>query len=656
MSEPHGRHAARTPPARAETIARIGWATFLVVSLAVVIGAIYLQPFLADPDRFPHGIDTSVYIFRSRLVHDVGLNELAPFGERPAHPIVTSVLRDVGGGTPLELARIWPALFAIAIGSAGAALAAGVAGERRWVAVAVGVGLAASPFVALTAIGYASNLLLDVFAVAAIALAVRVRMGHKGAAALVLLLGAAAIAHWLFAIGLAALLLAYAAGVFVLERIRGRPEDPRTQHPARLLVIVGVGVLLGALALFMSPDLPHKVPKAKQENATAKIATRLPEMKLAITIPLAAAGAAIMLRSGRPATRRTAVPLAMWALAAPVGLLAWKLLDITIPHRIVPFALGVPLLIVLGGGRDPPVDRCEVVASGRSPVGSRGCRGERRSRARVRRVALESRRRYVVGPAGRLHPRADRASLDPGGLPRDDPSGDTGRRTRAAGRVASPAGPAGHPARPTLPVGEDLAGGLLRGHPRVPAEARLPSIPRAPWPSMSPDTAIRTPLQGTKLGPGVTVLAGPEPPRRLSVAPIEPADPGELIRLTAVSVTTVLLIGLGWTLLMTGLPAFAAVCLSPAIGIAVLSIGGLIAGRLGFPLGRGGGVIAALAIGILGWLAFAVGSWRRASDDGPGEAPGDEVDLEPSSPTTTGSAEPGGDGRHVAGERGVRSK
>jgi hypothetical protein len=95
---------------------------------------------------------------------------------------------------------------------------------------------------------------------------------------------------------------------------------------------------------------------------------------------------------------------------------------------------------------------------------------------------------------------------------------------------------------------------------------------------------------------------------------------------------------------------------TPAIGIAVLSIGGLIAGRLGSPLGRGGGVIAALAIGTLGWVAFAVGSWRRAPDGGPADGPDHEDDLEPPSPTTTGPADTGGDGRHVAGEPSVRSQ
>jgi hypothetical protein len=647
MSEPHGRHAARTPPARAETIARIGWATFLVLSMVVIIGAIYLNPFIAEPDRFPHGIDTSVYIVRSRIVHDIGLNELAPFGERPAHPIVTSVLRDIGGGTPLDLARIWPALFAVAIGSAGAALAAGVAGERRWVAVAVGVGLAASPFVALTAIGYASNLLLDVFAVAAVALAVRVGTGRKGAAALGLLLGAAAIAHWLFAIGLAALLLAYAAGVFVFERVRRQPGGLRTQHPARLLVIVGFGVLLGALALFVSPDLPHGVPSAKQD-ATAKIAARLPAMKLAITIPLAAAGAAIMLLSGRPASRRTAVPLAMWALAAPAGLIAWKVLDMTIPHRIVPYALGVPALIVLGAAATRLWTDARASRPGGASWGTAGA---------VASAVLVLASAAWLSRAGADTWSDQRAGFTPAQVEQASTLAAYLETIPPETRVVVPVRPGvWRPLRAlqvTLPVQRFLSVKTWRvdffGDTR---EFRRRFASRYPSGTIAVSLAgysDQAPLKGTTLGPGVRLLAGPKPPNRLSVAQLEPTDAGELIRLTAVSVVTVVLVGLGWTLFMTGLPAFAAVCLSPAIGIAVLSIGGLVAGRLGFPLGRGGGVIVALAIGTLGWLAFAVGSWMRAPED-------EEEDLDASSPVTLEPAGAGSSGRHVAGERGVRSK
>jgi len=646
MAPPEGRHAAQTAPAGTERIARIGWATFLALSLAVVVGAIYLQPFIAEPDRFPHGVDTSVYIFRSRIVHDVGLNELIPFGERPAHPIVTSVLRDVSGGTPLDLARIWPALFAIAVGAAGAALAAGVAGERRWVGVALGVGLAASPFVALTAIGYASNLLLDVFAVAAVALAVRVGTGRKGAAALVLLIGAAAIAHWLFAIGLAALLVVYAAGIAVFERVGRRPTGERMQHPARLLVVVALGVLLGAVALFASPERPDRVPSTKQDAAT-KIATRLPAMELAITIPLAAAGAAVMLLSGRSASRRTAVPLAMWAFAAPAGLLAWKAFDMTIPHRIVPFALGVPALIVLGAA----ATRLWTDARAKHPGGaSWGAAG-----------AVASAILVLAATAWLARAGADtwadqRAGFNPAQVAQASTLSAYLETVPPETLVIVPVRPGvWRPLRAlqvTLPVQRfffvktwrvDFFGDTAAFRRRL--TSKYPSGTIAVHLAGYSDQAL---LEGTRLGPGVTLVVGPKPPRRSSVAPIEPADPGELVRLTTVSVATVLIVGLGWTLAMTGLPAFAAVGLSPSIGMAVLSIGGLIVGRSGFPLGRGGGVIAALAIGALGWLAFAV-SFRRS-------ARADERALEDRSPKTIGSTDTGSRGRHVAGERSVRSK
>jgi hypothetical protein len=642
---PEGRHAPSKPPAGIEMISRTAWATFLALLLALIVGAIYLQPFISQPDRFPHGVDTSVYIYRSRIVHDVGLNELTPFGERPAHPIVTSVLRDVGGGTPLDLARIWPALFAIAIGAAGAALAVAVAGERPWVAIAVGVGLAASPFVALTAIGYASNLLLDVFAVAAIALAARVGTGGRGAAALVLLIGAAAIAHWLFAIGLVLLLGVYAIGVFVFGWTRRRSTEVPSTHRARLLVVVGLGALLGVLALSIAPELPHKVPSTKQD-AAAKIATRLPAMKLAITIPLAGAGAGIMLFSGRSGSRRAAVPLAMWALAAPAGLLAWKVLDVTLPHRIVPFALGVPALIVLGA------------AAARSWTDARGSRPGGASW--VTAGAVGSGVLVVAAAAWLARAGADTWSDQPAGFtqPQMEQAATLAAYLEAIPpetRVVVPVGPGvWRPLRAlqvTLPVQRFLSVKTWRvdffgdtDEFRRRLEKKFPSGTVATYLA---GYSAQPPLKGTALGPGVILLAGPDPPPRLAVAPIEPADAGELIRLTTISVATVLIVGLGWTLAMTGLHPFTAAGLSPAIGLAVLSIGGLVAGRLGFPLGRGGGVIVALAIGALGWMAFGVGLRLRASD---GES------LETSSPPAVELTDTGSRGRDVAGERGVRGQ
>jgi hypothetical protein len=653
-SQPEGRHAKRQPPERPQRVARVGWATSLVLALIVIVASVYLQPYVDEPTRFPHGIDTSVYMFRSGLVHDVGLSDLHPFGERPAHPIVTSVLRDISGGAPLDLARIWPALFALAIGLAGAALGAGVAGERRWVAAALGVGLAASPFVALTAIGYASNLLLDVFAVAAVALAVRVGTGGRGAVALVLLIGAAAISHWLFATMLTGLLVAYAAGLYLFRRVRRRAEDPSPRQAGRLFAVVLLGALLGVLVLLASPELPDRIPSSKQD-AAEKIAARVPEMRLAITIPLAGAGAAILLVAGRAAARRAAAPLVMWALAAPAGLVAWKVLDMTIPHRIVPFALGIPALIVLGAaaiGSATDARRSPVAGGGWAASGGWGVAsalvsavlvlaaagwlarsgGDTWSKQRAGFTTKQVEQALVVSAYLETVPAGTRVIVPVGGGP---------WRPLRALQVALPAERFLSVSTWRVNFVGDTRGFRRRLAARYPAGTvaiYLASYSQQP------------PLEGTRLGPGVTLLVGPDPPGPLSVGSVARGDAGDLIRLTAVSLAAVAVVGLGWTLLLTALPAFAAVCLSPAIGMAVVAIGGLAAGRLGMPLGRGGGVLTALWIGTLGWMAFAVRSRSpsRTSD-------GHHVDEAPSAATLVPSDD-GRGGRHVARKGRVRDE
>lgn len=636
-----GRHAAAGDGEPGPTPWRIAWGTFLVVAVVVIVSAVYLRPYVDAPDRFPHGIDTPGYLHRMLLVSEEGLDALTPFGERPAHPIVTSVLRDVGGGATLDLGRVWPAIFGVAIALAAAALGAGVAAERRWVGAALGVGIAASPFVALTAIGYAPNLLVDVFAVAAVALAVRVRSGGRGVIGLILVLGAAAIAHWLFAILLVALLAAYASGVALATWLRKGKRDWR--DPRRLLLGLGLGVVLGAVLLSASPERPDRIPSARQETAAGKIASRLPEMALGVTIPLAAVGGAVMWASRRPATTRVLPPLALWALAAPAGLIAWKALDMTIPHRTVPIALGVPALIVLGA------------AATRAWTDTMASRPERRSWVRIGAVASSA---LVLAAAGWLTVRGAGTWTRP-------EAGFTPQQYEQAAILSAyvetvpPGTTVVVPMKPgvwrpvralmiTLPVERYLDVKVWRvnfaGDRRFFRE-RL----AAKWPSGTVVAYLsaysdQPPLGGRRLGPGVHLLAGPASPRALEVRPAQPSDAGELARLTVASILTLLVIGLGWAIVLTGFPAFAVVGIAPAIGTAMLAVGGFVAGRLGVPLGGGGGVLVALAVGLLGWLAAIIGSRRPAAPERSEPAPtiGSPLWLAPKG------------GRHLAGEPGVR--
>ena len=257
-----------------------------------------------------------------------------------------------------------------------------MAAERR-VGAALGAGLAASPFVALTAIGYAPNVLVDVLGVAAVALA-RPGSGGKGVVGLVVLLAAAVIAHWLFAFLLVLLLGAYAAGVALATWLRRGANRPGG-IPAPDLGI-GLGAVLGALLLFVSPERPDKVPTGARQDTPAKIQARLPEMALRVTIPLAAAGGIVMWASRRPTTRRVLPPLAMWAAVAPAGLLAWKLFDVAVPYRTCPSPWAYRSRPCSAPPR-PVVDRRDGGSARPQGMGVGGCGRERHPRARRHVVA-----------------------------------------------------------------------------------------------------------------------------------------------------------------------------------------------------------------------------------------------------------------------------
>lgn len=49
-----------------------------VVLPAGVVAAIYLTPFASDPSTMPFGVDTSTYIWRTNVVHDLGIASSRP--------------------------------------------------------------------------------------------------------------------------------------------------------------------------------------------------------------------------------------------------------------------------------------------------------------------------------------------------------------------------------------------------------------------------------------------------------------------------------------------------------------------------------------------------------------------------------------------------
>ena len=630
-----GLHADPADEDRGGSVARIASGTFLVVVVVVVVSAAYLRPFADDPGLLPQGLGTAGSIHRSVLVSELGPD--APgVGEDPGHPIVTSILRDVGGGAPLDLGRAWPAVFTVAIALAGAALGAGVARERRWVGAALGIGIAASPFVALTAIGDGPALLVGSLAVATVALAVRVRTGGRGAIGLVLLIGAAAIADLTFAAFLVALLGAYAAGV-ALATWRRREGDG-WGGPRRLVLAAGLGALLGAVLLLVSPERADR-PSTQPATAEDGIEGRLPELALGATIPLAAVGGAVMWASRRPPTTRVLPPLALWALTAPAGLLAWKVFDLAIGRRIVPLALGVPALIVLGAG----ATRAWTDAMEDRP-------------ARTRRGAVVASAVLVVAATVWLVARGAGAWSEPR-------PGFSAEQFEQASILATYV----DVLPPDTPIAVPIEPGASRSiHALLIALPIERALDVRPWraelgddrarfgerlAARYPDAVAvslegfggRPPFGGRRLGPGVRVLSGP-PPAALPVPRRASTETGELARLTVTGIATLLVVGLGWAVALTGFPAFAVVCISPAVGVAMLALGGFLAGRLGVPLGGGGGVLVAMAVGLLGGLAALI---ERRRSGGP-----DEPEPQPGFASPLWLAPKGG--RHLTGDLGVR--
>ena len=594
----------------------VAWAVTLLTTSILV--ALYLGPFVEDPGRVPSGLDTPGYVYRARAVSELGLDRLPDFRDRPGHPVLVSVLRAVTRASPLDLARIWPAVIATSIGLAAVGLGRIGLRERLPLAAALGVGIAGSAFVALTAIGYAANLLVDLFLVAAVALAFHVLRGGAGLVGLGVLIAAAAVTHWLFALVVVGLLLlvALAGALWPLDR---DPPDPR-RRAMRLLRGLGVGTVLGGLALLLAPGLPTAiVQQTFTGDVDRRIGRRLPLLSLPWTLAGAAGGAIAIAAFGGPRQRRTLPALAAWAALAPAGLVAWYGLHLRLPpYRTAAVALGVPALIVLGAA---------------SPASALLDRGRRLAGTIAGLLAVAACAWLVVGgattwwssePAVDRDDLAEAAALDaylatlPPGTPAVVPLPDGAVRPPRILRLGM--GAARADAVSLVPA--DLSAGTDAFVDEVVREGPAGTV------VVFLDAYRRPPAGiGSRLAPGVTLVHGPSLSEPLLPVGID-GDAADLVRATGFGLALLVIAGLGWTLTLAGLRVAEAVALSPALGAAALVIGGLVAGRLGVSYAGAGGIAIAALTSATGWGAWvARGTWRaRRRRSGAPRARGAEGD------------------------------
>ena len=575
-----------------------------VVLPAAIVAAIYLTPFVSDRSTMPFGVDTSTYIWRTNVVHDLGIASLTPdvtnapkpLGDRPGYPLVLSLLRSATGLSSLSLMWLTPALFSVALGLAAGSLASDGALERRARSGAVAVAVGGSAFVAWTAVGYAANLALDVVAMAAAVMALEVARGRRGVWAGAVLIVGAVLLHWMFAL----LFVAVLAVTAVIGSVRFRDEgDHRSPRLAlgRLARMLSIGTVGGMIVLLLlAPQRPARLPDVDPASPgpAGRVELRLPALALPVTIPLAVIGSALLVSDRR--RRSAGVLLGIWASLAVISVVAWFLLELPLPpYRWAGFALGIPIAIVLGA----------------FAAGDLLERGDRRL---LGSMALAGALAAAVGLAGAgasvWWTREPTLAADEFGQLRTLSSyvGSLPPQTRIVILIE-----AYRKRAPFNRAWTGLPADRLRFITMVPAkiDQRAPDLGLPPAARERPGAVVvsldayrEPPGVGRSLGPGVHLIFGPDPEGIQVGAPARAPTPFQLAASVVVLLGLLAFSGGGWASL-TDLPGIGIVSVAPAFGVGILTAAGLLASRAGVPLHAPWGTVLVVAVGVTGWvLAF----------------------------------------------------
>ncbi len=657
---------------RARGRAAFGGAAALL-AIAVVVIPFFTSTYAVHHFVAPLGWDTPKYLWKTALASHLGVTTLPerlppPVNgspDRPAFAVVALTIGRALGLDPTRVAEALPFAMAAAIGLAGAGLATSGFGVRRWEAAVVGASVGASAWVARLAgpETYQDNLMVAAVLVAVATLAVGAAAGGRGFLGPALLLGAAALVHWSFAL-LFALILAGAALLLAPGSWRAwrRGDAPLRGTPAGgVAAVAAVGALAGVAALYGALGAGLKTPKTSAQAGVEydkKIRQDLAGYAPWLTVPGAAIGAAALavdpLRSeGRAGRRRVAwAVLGAWlAVAAVAGLVA--LAGATVPtHRFLAFALPAPFLMAAGAMALPRVLGMRWHLAGRA-VGAAAAVGLLAggfvtAQAFWSGVVPQSNAvlSAEAADAGRY---LDRAHV-PGDTPLVFVANSTGNPGVDIALMA-------HEIRAALPsdriehaymyLGDPAV--YLAGHPTIlrpmsPDAVAYddtswryfrdvrPLLHHGPAPvalllsEANPDHGYldRWAAGHQVASPGVWVVAGPAV--RAPGAAVAPT-PDSLPRVPAGAVgwsalallAAVWVVGSGWSVAAgpRGGSWFTAAALAPAVGVAVVVTAGVVADRAGIGIASGGGVATVVLAALAGWgVAAASGRLRPGTGEG----------------------------------------
>ena len=602
----------------------------------------------------PIGYDTPRYLFQTNLVAEFGLAHvprvLPPptrsLATRTGFPVVVLTLSRSLSVSTFKMAATVPAAAATAIALAAGTLVSWAFRRGHWVFATVSVFVGTSTIVVrlFAPETYTDNLLASSILVAALIPILSAIRDGPGLVCGIVLVGLAGVIHpqffALFAaiLGLTALL--YLPGSWRAWRHRG-VEILRTPS-VRLGLVVGAASAITAGGFLAALRSRPVGPRQTRFELAKKLRTDLPLYRFPLTVPLAVLGAVGLGAAGtgrtwgpegdtsrrqsdeRFAARFLLALSAAWGIVTVAGLIAYQLGTGTAAHRLLSFLIPLPILMVLGLlwvgaalasrlGRSVGVAAVVVGVVAFAFLGYRDLY-----------VNLPSQRGIEFLDVGKVRDAAaaqaylERARIDadaPVVFVVDDRGPNPLSFVPEMAYMIRSVLPADRILQAYLYVGDPenyLAGRpTYRAIPRTyntnarrfwPAVQRL--LPRHPVALLlaSYNQAYRRFVAthpGTVVAPNVALLSGPKLPAPLR-RPSFPTGPRGAIQGGLVAVGTIAalaLIGLGWA--MAGLPLtlrpFEVLALSPSVGIAALTAGGIVIDALGFRLhGVAGGLTPVL--------------------------------------------------------------
>jgi hypothetical protein len=598
-----------------------------------VVATVVLLPY-GNKINPPLSYDTPYYVWRTTAVMEEGLDALTripvgavPNPHRPGFPVLGSLLRTITGTDALTFAIIVRAVAAAAIGLAAGAMARESLREPPWATPAFVIGVGLSAAVLGTAVENLEQLVADIFLVALAATLPILATGKRGIAAAATFFAAAAVTHWLFTVMFLVVVLGTGVAALLL-RFRAPREERMpwlTGPSARVLKLVGLLALVAVVVILLLPAPPGRVPSFLQtaSNRVPGNVRRLGAYELPLVFALAGLGLLLGLWRSDERRRVMTILLGLWGATFPVAMVASTFLPREMKlFRVAPFAIGASILAVVAIvgivrvgidrlGRAGALIGVAVLATGLFLLAGN-----------PRATFEEGSGRFVSGrvaqgrAAGRYLSRVA------------EPGQPVIFLTKAAPRLVDRAVRSGVPPSMVLDtwvyVGtpEDLAN---EGPADDPDQRRLSRLSQRWWASAwpRPEDVFRrdpivielgrpggaAPVRPTALAPGVSVIRGPTPPAIDLSAPFR-FRWLDLIAATVLCLLVLSAVGAGWARALLEVSVSSALLLAPAVGAAILIIGGLVAGRVGLPLAGPAAIALAAALALLGWASFGL---RRSS-------------------------------------------